>query len=573
MTDQERQVPDPAVNPSPTPSQRWTKWRDTFRPLVRSRLGWALGFGGAAATVTGVTMVATGSVPWTRPWFWFAVLIATPILAAGAVALRELVERPRRRPLPVWRNRRRAFFFDWVFIWAAWIPVWLTGWPGFWCYDAGNAYRLASAGTLSTSMPPFHTFLATGLQDAVARWTGHPNYGIAAFIALQSITVAAVFAYALRRLRAWGAPRLIRWGGLAYFALFPTIALFSLNWARNTAFSAVVLLLAVCLVDALKQPRRWRWVLVGVVALAAIALRRDAIYVFIAFTVLTAILYQPARKPLAICFGTATIAGLLLDPVVYKGIMGLPQGTDVATYSIPLQQMARVYVKEPESLSASQQRQIESFISPKALSEYRPHLADLVIVGADMTKINQDTNGFFRLWAEVGLEHPTTYADAAVANTVQGWLPGAVIDAYSGPGPGGATNPEDGTSYFCFRTEIPGQATPKGPAWIHNVYGDLSGNSRLPFELPVIGLIWSPATYLWLTVFAFALTAVKTRRGRPSAFLPVALLLLATCLPIFAGPTMLVRYFLQLFYCLPLLAAYLADARVYRLPAFNTVNR
>ncbi|MDR1188610.1 MAG: DUF6020 family protein, partial [Bifidobacteriaceae bacterium] len=317
--------------------------------------------------------------------------------------------------------------------------------------------------------------------------------------------------------------------------------------------------------DRARPGNAWRWCLVGLLAVAAITLRRDALYAFLLFTVLAAVLYRPARKALALTFVSASILGLLLDPVLYKGIMGAKEGTSIAAYSVPLQQLARVYSRSPDSLTPEQRQQLESFVEPEALAAYRPQLADPVMVGANADRIAADTKRFVKLWAEIGLAHPAEYVDAALANTVEGWLPGAVIDAYAAPG-AGPLNPTAGTSYFCFATEQPGQATPKGPQFIHDLYADFSKYSRTPFEIPVLAWLWSPGTYLWAFAFALAISWSATRRGRPSAFMPVALLLLATCAPIFLGPTMLVRYFLQLFYCAPLLAAFLADPRVCGLP-------
>jgi hypothetical protein len=548
-----------------------------WRRLARSRLVWGFGFAWAACAVIGRTIMYDGRVAWSSPWFYLAIAGLTPLFAAGAAAARRLVERPRRRPLPVWRNRPRAFFFDWAAIWLCWTPVWLSGWPGFWCYDAQTAYHQAKAGRLTTAMPPLHTWLATSVQAAVSDLTGHPNHGIAAFIMLQSLVVAAVFAHTLRRLRAWGAPRTARWGALAYFALFPTVALFSLSWARNVPFAAVILALAVALVDALRLERapRWRWWLVGALALAAIALRRDAIWVLIAFLVLMVVFQRPARRALVAALVTATIAGALLDPLVYRGLMGLGRGTPVASFSVPLQQLARVYVSPEGSLTRPQRQLLESIVAPRFLVKYRPQLADPLIMGAG-SRVEAGTKRFLKLWARVGLENPAIYADAFAANTVQGWLPGAIIDAYSGFQHAPQYSPR-GTSYFCYDSEAPGLTTPKGPAFIRDAYAAFSNRSRAMFRAPVLAWLWSPGTYLWLFAFGAALTLAWARRGRAappagrpptgaagaSAFLPVALLALATCLPIFLGPGMLVRYFLQLFYCAPLVATFLIDPRVF----------
>jgi hypothetical protein len=529
-------------------------------------MAWVAGFPAAAALAIGQSITVRGAAPWTSPWFYLVIAALTVVFAQLAAAARRLVERPRRRPPPVWRNRRRAFWFDWAVIWLAWTPVWLSGWPGFWCYDAATAYRSAQAGAVTTAMPPIHTIAATAVQDFVSSLTGSNNYGIAAWIAIQSLTVAAVFAHTLRRLRAWRVTRAVRWGGLAYFALFPTIALFSLNWARNTLFSAVVLALAVNLVDALKTPSRRRWLLTAVLAFAAIALRRDAIYVFLLFTVLLLATFRPARKALAICFAGASLAGLLLDPLVYKGLLGLAEGDAAATYSAPLQQLARAYNQSPAALTADQARRLEWYVKPEALAKYRPQLADPVILGADGERIERDAKGFFGLWAEVGASHPGLYADALAAATVQGWLPGAVIDAYS-ISSAGSLYPTTGTSYFCYSTEPPGVVAPKGPALVRQVYAAFSNQSRTVFEAPVLGWLWSPGTYAWLFAFSAALSWARGRRGRPSAFYPVALVALASCAPIFLGPAMLTRYFLQLFYCLPLAAAFLADPRVFEFGA------
>jgi hypothetical protein len=190
-----------------------------------------------------------------------------------------------------------------------------------------------------------------------------------------------------------------------------------------------------------------------------------------------------------------------------------------------------------------------------------PQNADPIKGGIDGERVDSDIMGFFADWARIGSKFPATYLNATLANTYQGWYPGATITGYNFRGGPLYLYTLDGSSYFIFRTETPGEMRePSVLPAVRDFYLTIS-KSRVLERVPVVSLLFSPGTMLMLAFLC--LTVAVSRNGSGRGFALPALLAILISGTVVLGPVMLVRYFLYLFFCVPLTLAFLARPAVF----------
>lgn len=284
-------------------------------------------------------------------------------------------------------------------------------------------------------------------------------------------------------------------------------------------------------------------------ALLMCLFRHNGFYALLVFAILLFCLCRKLGlrrhvKKLAYLFAGVIVCYLLFS----KGAAALLHaydGENQELFTVPIQQIARVYRMEGDTLSEEQKETILAILPEDALSYYRPKLADPVKVHFNNEAFAADKGKYISLWFTLLREHPFTYLNAWMMTSYGFWYPGAVIDVYEGNTTYTFTYGE--SSYFGYETEEPGTRQSLIPA-IDRFYRWLSLDADIQM-LPVISLLFSPGMlfFVWVFVLAYLLYAGYWRRT--FAYLPAVLVFLTVLL----GPTYLVRYVIYLWMLLPVL--------------------
>ncbi|MDR0883320.1 MAG: DUF6020 family protein [Oscillospiraceae bacterium] len=533
-------------------------------PTLKRPAPWLLGFVYACVLGVGGSLNPESGTPnWLS--LCLLILLLTPLcafLCGGAFyALahrREPANRPAGKVLAQFDALKPAhkFLLRMGVMLVGWMPLFISAAPGFYCYDAYAQWLEYTNHAITQHHPPIHTLLLGGSIEGLHTLLGDYNAAVSVYLTVQMFALAAVFAFLLGRLAAWGARPVGRGLALAYFACFPTIAFFALSSTKDTLFSAAVLLFVVFLVDALKTPSRVRlWVGVGVFGTLTLLLRNNALYAFLPFALLFLLSAKGMRKQAGAVFGAMLTLMLLVTSVLYP-VLGFPPATIREKFCVPMQQIARVYV-QPDTLSEEQRVRVARYIAPETLVLYNPTWADLVKNGFWSDAVGEDMGGFLALWAEIGLAHPKDYVDSFLLNTVQGWFPNAVMNGYNAPPSWEGLYPYDGTSYFEFNTEYPASVAQDGRLpGVRNFYRAIA-KTDIPNRLPFVGLLFSPGALLWFLLFVLVYR-LQDKKNRRKDWLPLLFVFLLGC-TIFLGPIMLPRYFLPLFFTFPVVVQKLDD--------------
>ena len=207
--------------------------------------------------------------------------------------------------------------------------------------------------------------------------------------------------------------------------------------------------------------------------------------------------------------------------------------------SVPIQQMARVHKYDYASLETEDLELLYQVLPKEALDEYRATVSDFVKKDFNREGFAAHKTEIFRLWLKWGMEHPLTYVNSFLINTVDFWYPMAVVDGYR--------DAYGRSSYFDYRVDEPGTEQSLLPK-LHNFYENISINKEAQTQ-PFAFLVLSPGWYFVLVLVSFMYLWCCRQKKLLGAFL-ILILSMATVL---LGPMALVRYVLIFYYVFPVL--------------------
>jgi hypothetical protein len=526
-------------------------------PEFKRPRSWIVGGIYALVAVAGYQLSHRGAVLLGSGWTYLLVIVLVPVFAAlVALAARIILSTSPGSDSSTDRPGWRQFAIRWGVVFLCWMPLWLAVYPGFFAYDANVELNYVLSGNYNWHHPPPHTWLLGFGVKFLHGLLGSWNEAIAVYVIAQALVIAAVFAWTLGRLQVWGARRWTIWAGFAYYALFPTVAMFALCTTKDVLFSLGLLVVCVLLVDCAKgRSRRRDLIALTVVASVVLLLRFNAVYAWVPFAAVVLIASKGRRRALAPVMIIPIVLGIFAPGVLYPHVLHYASPQLESKLSVPLQQMARVYIGA-DDVTPDERAAIERWWAKlDCLRAYTPQNSDPNKRGVNSQLLRRNVGAFLTDWARIGARHPAAYVNATLANTYQGWYPGAMITGYNHPGGPAYIYPPGSTSYFIFRTEDPGEA--REPSLLPPVSDFYRGISKSPAlnHVPVISWLFSPGALLMLLVFVLALAAPRGATGR-AFFFPALLLVLMAC-TVFFGPVMLIRYFLSLFFTFPLVVAFL----------------
>ena len=418
--------------------------------------------------------------------------------------------------------------------------------------------------------------LLGGIVCAVHKITDSYNLGIACYMIVQMAIVSGCFTYLLLFMRQRKVAKGVRIVSLLYFALFPVIVMFTLCSAKDTIFTAALLMLLLSLIElgsdgAAFFASRRKMIFFVLSALAMMLFRKNGVY---AFAVMTPVLLLYVNKIFyggKICSGTDGLKKAGKKPCLRK--MGMLLAIIFGSYflinsvlivalharneenqeilTVPIQQLARTYKFNPEVFEPDDVAALHEVLPEEALVLYNPKLSDPVKVHFQNNVYDADRSRYVMLWLKIGLRKPLSYINAWLMNSYGFWYPDTVIDVYSGNTV--FTFTYEDSSYFGYEVEEPGFRDSKIP-WLDRAYRKLSLEISQE-KVPIYSMLYSPGGIFWGIAFVFAYMLYRKKYHIVVPYL----MILIVWLTVILGPTYLPRYVLIFWFGLPLFVAMLLE--------------
>jgi len=433
-----------------------------------------------------------------------------------------------------------------LILFLCWIPAWLSIFPGAFAYDAYDEWEQVRNHMLTSHHPVIHVLWVGGFLEGMYKLAGSYNLGIALYTGMQMLILACVLAYTLRFLKEFHVPDLFCWITLLFYGLSPVIQLFSVSTTKDVLFSAALLLFLLNLVRMYCRREeffrsRGQRAAFGLSAVAAMILRNNGFYIVV-FTLMAAAFSCKKywKKFLPLLLGIGIAYGIYAGP--FYGMLHVTPGGIEEMLSVPLQQMARVHRYDYDSLEEQDLELLYQVVPREYLNSYRATVSDFVKKGFQREAFSAHKKEIFRLWCRWGMEHPLTYINSFLINTVDFWYPGAVVDGYR--------HADGRSSYFDYQVSEPGTEVVLLPG-AHDYYEAISHDGSVQ-KAPFAFLVLSPGWYLVTAVAVFG----YLRRCGKKEFRIVEWMLVLVMLTVLLGPMALVRYVLILYDIFPVLLAF-----------------
>ena len=484
----------------------------------------------------------------------FTALSLTLPLAAALACVFDGLPRVRERlnggrleqsPLnPANWNGTKAFLIVWAVLILCWLPAYLGYFPGIWGYDMHNQNHQALTGLYNAYQPLLHTLLYRLCYHAGLGVFGTGTAGVAVFTAVQALILSAclayVTAYLAKRLRV---PFLLLIVSVAFYALLPFHAILAVSSTKDTVFAGLFLVAVAQTYDLCMDPDAF---LSGVKRIAAYVLtvllicllRNNMLYAFLFGAVFLVLGLKRQRKRVlllvAACAIVSAVGGKSLSAALDAG-----KGPRTEMLNIPIQQVACVYNRHAEALSAADQAAICEYLPEELLQNYYPLLSDPVKLNASIGDGLPSILGFLKVWARFLPTYFNDYVDAFLTMTLGYWFPGEtfhahIYDGYDEPG----TEETLGYMYTGFieniNPDVEKQSLWPGAERYYQWFAHENGHQRIP----VFSLLFAPGTYCWL-LFAALLALLYFKQYRLA--IPLALPF-GVWLTLLLGPCVIVRY-------------------------------
>ncbi len=335
--------------------------------------------------------------------------------------------RSRKPMLPPGDLRPVRLFFSYFALLLAGWAIWM------WFYGVAVAFDTRMQipqGLFLQPLDDHHPVLmslAMGRVIAFGKWLFGSYYaGVCLFGAVQMVFMAAVLAFALTRLRAWGIGRLCAGLAAVFYLLHPFFATYSFSPLKDVWLSCLVLVCVVAALDcalgfsdsALSWKRATAWFALFLCVLFA----KKTGFAILAFTFpfLMAIFWRGRWRFLAAYAVAFAVFAVVQGPVFSH--FGVKKGGSQEALSTPLQQIARTLKLYPGSLSPAQRAVLSEILPVEVLGEvYDPIISDSVKALLNRDALWSDPGKYAGLWARIGARHPLTYVDATLNNTLGYW--------------------------------------------------------------------------------------------------------------------------------------------------------
>lgn len=447
------------------------------------------------------------------------------------------------------KRLRQIFIGVWAALMVAYLPCLLAFYPGLYCYDMSWQWQQFIGGVYTTHHPLIHTVLSAGLIEIGRVLFGSYEKGLFLHSIVQLLIMTGSMAFAIRFLVKWNMPKKIWIVTGVFFVFYPFFPVLGISTTKDIVFGCLFLMVFVCICDMEQKKRMytgWRLSFFYLLSIVTCLFRNNMVYglALIAAGVLAVLIMRSVQKKS--CRKLGIVWGLIVLIVIgshfsFSGLETMfhaQKGSKAEMLSLPMQQMARVYVRHTEEMNPRDRLLMEQFFEKNWLVKYKYYVSDPVKAGMDMQLVEEKPGEFIKMWARLGRQFPAEYLEAPLYNTFGLWYLGGDSSCYVEYQ---MSQPFDEEHAVELRSKFPAA----------QAYYKWFQDQNLHRYLPGISVIFYTSFYMWvILICGWYLLAAKRYEH---AF--AVLFLLAYAATLVFAPCILPRYFLGLILSTPVLIA------------------
>ncbi len=274
--------------------------------------------------------------------------------------------------------------------------------------------------------PYWHTMSIKYLMDLGYALFGNTNAAAATFNVVQSLAMAATFAYTVMTLYQYRVPKIWVLLTFAAFAFLPNHITYSCTVWKDIPFGLTVLVLVVAMFRIFRgvgNSRKCNFVMLMVGGIGSCIMRSNGWYAMVAALVVLALFFRKRCRELLIPWVAIVLVGWVLTGPAMDWL-NVKKNNFIEGLSVPLQQVARV-IAEGNELKAEEVELIDTILDIEKVPEYYSEwcvdpIKDL-IRAKNYAYLQEHKGEFLKLWIDIGLRYPWEYVEAWVEETKGYW--------------------------------------------------------------------------------------------------------------------------------------------------------
>lgn len=442
-------------------------------------------------------------------------------------------------------GNKKSLLLITLIIFIAYIPYLIHSFPGNLNYDFIVQIKQAlNIDTLTNWHPYIHT-LFIGLCLKIGYFlTNSYNVGIFIYTLLQVILSCFTFSFVIYYMAKKEVKTKFRLITLLIFMFFPMFPLYSVWLTKDIVFSLFMVYITIGIIEICTNKeiiKSKKYIVFMIIAfLLAMLSRKNGLYMLV--ILFPFILLFNRKNWLRVCIM------FLLPVLIFKVIDGpvrtsfdIPDGSKAEMYSIPAQQMARIYKYEFENLTEKQKEKIEDYIIADDIAVlYNPLISDKVKANLNIDKIESNKLDLLKFDLELLIEYPVRTIESFLCTTYRFYY-------LDNDGAKGLENfKRDSASLI--EGMLPKELNIRNDFCNIKII-DLINDAIYVDEVLVVSTTTNPGLYFNIFILCIGYLIYSRKYKIILAFLPV-ILIMATQL---AGPMVDIRYAYCMFTCFPIL--------------------
>ncbi|MCD8366513.1 MAG: DUF6020 family protein [Clostridiales bacterium] len=465
------------------------------------------------------------------------------ILYAGIKLLLEKLDGLALKDRPytgLWHKiDRHIFAFSVLIILVCWVIFWAVYFPGSVPHDGRYQLNMYLGFQTMSQHHPYYSTLLMGAIYSIGASIGSSNFGVALYVAFQSVVCAVIYGAACSYLRKKRLPLPLVLGFVLFFAVVPIWCTYAQTVMKDTIYVGFFAWFTLeCVKCFFGDGGKYGCLRLAISAALVCLFRNEGVYIVVLALLILLFLVKLRRKGilitlaaiLAVSFG---LNGVLLDE------MGIHSDSKPESLSLLIQQVARYSIAYGDDLTEEEKAVIDAVVPYDKLENYTPELFDNVKRYCRGSATDEEWSDFIALWAQLFLRHPLVYIEAAV-NEIYGYLDPFYfyrgMDAYQLYNKAALTDYDtDPELYSTYVTS-----------------DDLRDSARqyayLWQKIPILSFLVNPAAYVWAGILLLAVLLRRKDWRTALMYLPPIFVVLICCISPVNG---LLRYMMPVCACMP----------------------
>lgn len=331
------------------------------------------------------------------------------------------------RPMEEQNSYKKNWIFYSIILIAAWIPVFVSYYPGIVTEDATCSIAFVIGELPWNNQFPVFYSLIIGAFLFVGYSLNNVNIGIALYSIFQLLIMAGGIGFFLSWLQRKGFRKTYIYFGLAYFTAAPMFGNYAIVMWKDPWFSGLLILISIFLYENVSEKRdgfleKKKLVQYATLLVLMCLMRNNGIYIACLLNVCLVIVYRTHLKKILLPLVGSILFVYIVTGPVYATVFQA-ENLFVESLGVPLQQMSRTVVKGGE-MSEQDVEFMNNLMPLEQYAEYyNPFLVDPVKWAPKFNTQYLDAHKkeFFQTWWSMLTKNLGIYVEQYLMGTYGYW--------------------------------------------------------------------------------------------------------------------------------------------------------